>query len=126
MRKNSASQILGKIIVFSTVIAISVLIFFVLSRPYGIAISIAFAAIAVFCLCTERHFTVLQKRIDNSMPLLLSIVVFIGTIASAFMIGGRYTFFFLCCSLAGLSGIVKWFVEKRYAVSYKQLRAHET
>ncbi len=114
MRKNNISRILGSIIYFSFVTALAILISFVIPKSYGIVTGIVFIVITIFCFFTKRHFNIPQELKDPGMSLLLSIVVFIGTMVSAFMIGGRYTLFFLCCSLAGLSGIVKWFVEKRY------------
>lgn len=114
MQKNSTSQILHDIIIFSFVMAIIFLISVFVRKAYGIAIGIVFIAITIFGLFKEKHCNTPQKLRDYGISLLLNILIFIGGIVSAFLVGDKFLLFFLCFSFAGFIGIIKWIVEKKW------------
>lgn len=114
MRENSISRILDAIILFSYVIAVAFLISFIVPKAYGIVIGIALIVITLFCFFTEKHFNIPKELRDRGITLLLNIVIGIGAMVSAFVVGGKFLPFFLCCSFAGFVGIVKWIVDKKW------------
>ena len=114
MEKTSIPQILNAIIIFSAVLGAAFLISLFVLKVYGIAIGIVFIAITIFCFFTEKHFNIPQKFRDVGLTLLLNILLFIGAMVSAFVLGGKFVPIYICCSFMGFIGIIKWIVEKKW------------
>lgn len=114
MEKTSIPKILNAIIIFSAVLGAAFLVSLFVPKAYGIAIGIVFIAITIFGFFTENHFNIPQKFRDVGLTLLLNIVLFIGAMVSAFVMGGKFVPIYLCCSFIGFVGIIKWIVEKKW------------